>query len=72
MKALPALEAGRTIANLRFADDIDGLAGKGEELAKLAERLDKTSTAYVIDINAKKAKLIINITTPAASTKRSK
>ena len=25
---------GRTITNLRFADDIDGLAGKEEELAK--------------------------------------
>ena len=35
---------GRTITNLRFADDIDGLAGE-EELATLVERLDKTSTA---------------------------
>ena len=26
---------GRTITNLRFADDIDGLAGKEEELARL-------------------------------------
>ena len=32
---------GRTITNLRFADDIDGLAGE-EELAKLVERLDKS------------------------------
>ena len=31
---------GRTIANLRFADDIDGLAGE-EELANLVERLTK-------------------------------
>ena len=30
---------GRTITNLRFADDIDGLAGE-EQLAKLVERLD--------------------------------
>ena len=36
---------GRTITNLRFADNIDGLAGEEEELAKLAERLDKASTA---------------------------
>ena len=28
---------GRTITNLRFADDINGLAGEDEELAKLAE-----------------------------------
>ena len=27
---------GRTIINLRFADDIDGLAGEEEELANLA------------------------------------
>ena len=32
---------GRTISNLRFADDIDGLAGEEEELAKLVECLDK-------------------------------
>ena len=34
---------GRTITNLRFVDDIDGLAGEEEELANLAERLDKAS-----------------------------
>ena len=28
---------GRTITNLRFADDIDGLAGEEKELANLAE-----------------------------------
>ena len=37
---------GRTITNLCFADDINGLGGEEEELAKLAERLDKASTAY--------------------------
>ena len=37
---------GRTSTNLRFADDIDGLAGDEEELANLVERLDKASTAY--------------------------
>ena len=31
---------GRTITNLRFADDIDGLAGVEEDLANLVERLD--------------------------------
>ena len=36
---------GRTITNLRFADDIDGLEGEEEELAKLVERLNKASTA---------------------------
>ena len=32
---------GRAITNLRFADDIDGLAGEEEELPKLVERLHK-------------------------------
>ena len=36
---------GRTIPNLRFADDIDGLAGEEEELAKLVESLNKAYTA---------------------------
>ena len=33
---------GRTITNLRFADDIDGLAGEEEELANVVEHLDKS------------------------------
>ena len=32
---------GRNITNLRFADDIDGLAGREDELADLVERIDK-------------------------------
>ena len=53
---------GRTITNLRFADDIDGLAGEEEELATLVERLDKASTAYGMEISAKKTKLMTNNT----------
>ena len=53
---------GRAITNLRFADDFDGLGGEEEELAKLAERLDKTSTAYGMDIPAEKIKLMTNNT----------
>ena len=37
---------GRTITNLCFADDIDGLAGEEKKLANLVERLDKASTAH--------------------------
>ena len=36
---------GRTITNLCFADDIDGLAEEEEELANIVEHLDKASTA---------------------------
>ena len=51
---------GKTITNLRFADDIDGLAGKEEELASLVDRLDKTSAAFGMEISAEKTKLMTN------------
>ena len=44
---------GKTITNLRFPGDIDGLAEEEKELAKLVERLDKASTAYGMEISAK-------------------
>ncbi len=53
---------GRTISNLRFADDIDVLGGEEEELANLVEHLDKASTAYGMEISAEKTKLMINNT----------
>ena len=52
---------GRTITKFRFADDIDGLAGE-EQLANLAERLDKASTAYSMEISAETTKLMTNNT----------
>ena len=51
---------GRTITNFNFPDDIDGLAGEEKELAKLVERLDKTSTALGLEISAEKTKLLTN------------
>ena len=59
---------GRTITNLCFADDVNGLAGEEEELAKLVECLDKASTAYSIEISAEKTKLMTN-TTSGINTK---
>ena len=53
---------GKTITNLRFADDIDGLAGEEEELTKVAERLNKASAIYGMEISAKKTKLMTNNT----------
>ena len=53
---------GRTITNLCFADDIDGLAGEEEELANLVEHLDKASTAYGMEISDEKTKLVTNNT----------
>ena len=52
----------RTITTLCFADDINGLAGEGEKLAKLVKRLDKACTAYGIEISAEKTKLMTNNT----------
>ena len=43
-----------------FPDDIDGLAGEEEELAKLVERLYKASMAYGIEISAEKTNLTNN------------
>ena len=60
---------GRTITNLRFADDIDGSAGEEEELANLGERLDRASKAYGMKISADRTKLMTNNT--SASTRRS-
>ena len=47
---------------MHFADDIDCLAGREEELADLVERLDKTATAFGMQINAEKTKLMTNNT----------
>ena len=51
---------GRTITNLRFADDIDGLAGNEEELKSLVNCLDNTSTRYGMEISAEKTKVMTN------------
>ena len=56
------ITGGRTITNLRFADDIDGLAGEEGKLAKLVDRLNKVSTAYRLEITAEKTKLMTNKT----------
>ena len=61
MKALSALEAEQ-LPTSTLRDDIDGLVGEEEEPANLAERLDKASTAYGMEISAKKTKLMTNNT----------
>ena len=50
---------GRTIVSLRFADDIDVLAGKEEELTSLVDGLDKTFASFGMEIrSAEKTKLM--------------
>ena len=51
---------GRNITNLRFADDMDALAGEEQELAGLVESLDKAYTRYKMEIGAEKTKLMTN------------
>ena len=46
----------RRITNLRFADEIDGLAGKEEELENLVKTLETVSTAYGMEISSEKNK----------------
>ena len=48
---------GRTITNFCFADEVDGLAGEEEQLAKVVERLEKAFIAYAMEISAEKTKL---------------
>ena len=51
---------GRNVSNLRFADDIDGLAGSQEELAELIKRLDESCSAFGMEISAEKTKVMTN------------
>ena len=50
---------GRTVTNLRLADDIEALAEE-QELETLVENLDKTCTRYKMEIRAEKTKLMTN------------
>ena len=59
---------GRTITNLRFADDIDGLAGDEEELEALAECLDTASKKYGMEINTDKTNVITSNPTASKMT----
>ena len=51
----------RTINNLRFADDIDALAEKAQELEAVVGSLDKTCTRNKMEISAEKTKLMTKI-----------
>ena len=51
---------GKIITNLRFADDIDGLAGSESELENLIKIIDNTARAYGMEINSTKIQIMAN------------
>ena len=51
---------GRNICNLRFADDIDVIAGSEGALKNLLERLHNSASAFGMEISGKKTKLMTN------------
>ena len=51
---------GRTITNLHFADDINGLAGTEKELNNLVEKIDKVCETAGMEISAEKTKVMCN------------
>ena len=53
---------GRNISNLRFADDIDLLAGSNRELQvnKLTNRLVESSKSHGMEISQENSKIMVN------------
>ena len=55
----------REISNLRFADDIDLLAGSEAELQSLTDSLEKATTSFGMEISHIKSKTLVNGETEA-------
>ena len=51
---------GQKISNLRFADDIDLIAGNNTELQDLTNRLVESSKAHGMEISQEKSKTMVN------------
>ena len=51
---------GRNITNLRFADDIVGLAGNEQELENLIIEMDSASRKHKMEISGEKTKMMTN------------
>jgi len=51
---------GQRICNLRFADDIDLMAGSNQELQELTDRLASSAANYGIEISTEKSKVMAN------------
>ena len=51
---------GRNLSNIRFADDIDLIAGSNDELQTLINKLSNSVSLYGMQISAEKSKIMIN------------
>ncbi|CAH1266623.1 Hypp3444 [Branchiostoma lanceolatum] len=52
--------AGRRICNLRFADDIDLLAGTNTELQDLTDKLTQSTGSFGMEVSTEKSKVMVN------------
>ena len=53
---------GRSICNLRFADDIDLMGGSNAKFQDLTNRLVDRATAYGMEVSTQKSKIMTNST----------
>jgi hypothetical protein len=53
---------GRSLCNLRFADDIDLMGGSNEELQDLTNKLVDRANAYGMEVSTEKSKVMVNST----------
>ena len=51
---------GREISNLRFADDIDLIAGTEKELQERTTTLERRARVYGMEISAENSKIMVN------------
>ena len=51
---------GRRNSNLRFADNIDHIAGSSNELKKLTDSIDKSSSKNGVEINPENSDILVN------------
>ena len=51
---------GRTVCNLRFADDIDLIAGSNAELQDLTNKLTDNASSFGMEVSTEKSKIMVN------------
>ena len=59
---------GRQLCNLRFADDIDLIGRTEKELQELTTRLEKSASAFGMEISSEKSKILVNSNTETKTT----